>query len=155
MARSHGVVGIDIGTESTKAVFLEVVRGEDHPRVIAASVSLSQGMRKGVVFEPDQVALSLRKTIDALAQTTEGAAARYYASIGGIGLGYQKSRGLVAISRADGEVSGEDIRRSIIASEANLSRIQNREILHRIPLLYCVDNDTVTHDPLGLSGIKL
>jgi len=155
MARSRGIIGIDIGTESTKAVFLEAVRGEDHPRVVAVSASLSQGVRKGVVFEPDQLASSLRKTIDVLAQTAEGAAARYYVSIGGIGLGYQKSKGLVAISRADGEVSGEDIRRSIIASEANLARIQNREILHKIPLLYRVDNDTVTHDPAGLSGIKL
>ncbi|OGF74780.1 cell division protein FtsA [Candidatus Giovannonibacteria bacterium RIFCSPHIGHO2_02_FULL_46_20] len=155
MARPYGVIGIDLGTDSTKAVFLEAVRGEDQPRVAAVSVSLSQGIRKGVIFEPDQAALSLRKALDALSQATEGASARSYISIGGIGLGFQKSRGLIAISRADGEVSGEDIRRAVAASETNLSRVQNREILHKIPLLYYVDNDTVTHDPLGLSGIKL
>ena len=91
MARSRGIIGIDIGTESTKAVFLEAVRGEDHPRVVAVSASLSQGVRKGVVFEPDQLASSLRKTIDVLAQTAEGAAARYYVSIGGGGLGFLKN----------------------------------------------------------------
>ena len=76
MARPYGVIGIDFGTDSTKAVFLEAVRGEDQPRVAAVSVSLSQGIRKGVIFEPDQAALSLRKALDALSRATEGASVR-------------------------------------------------------------------------------
>src|SRR3989338_10543767 len=101
MARPYGVIGIDLGTDSTKAVFLGAGGGEDRPRVAAVSVSLSQGIRKGVIFEPDQAALSLRKALDALSQATEGASARSYISIGGVGLRIQKSRGSISISRAD------------------------------------------------------
>ena len=155
MARSRFVVGVDLGTETIKAVLLELVRGEDQPRVVGAAAAHTRGMRKGVILEPSEVAASLRETLDALQKSTDYKHASYFVGMGGIGLGYQKSRGLVAISRADGEVSPEDAKRAISASESNLARIQNRELLHRIPLWYRVDNDTTVYDPVGLSGIKL
>ncbi len=155
MPRSHGVIGIDLGTETIKTVLLEVVRGESSPRVLGVGVAPSAGMRKGVVLEPENVAESLRHALDNLHKSTEFKHASHYVGVGGIGLGFQKSRGLVAVSRADGFVSAEDARRAVAASETNLSRIQNREILHKIPLSYRIDNETITHDPVGLSGIKL
>lgn len=155
MARAHGIIGIDLGTETVKAVLLEVVRGEEVPRVIGVGIAASLGMRKGVVLEPEQMALSLRKALEALHKSTELKYATHYVGIGGIGLGFQKSRGLVAISRADGYVSSEDAKRAVAASETNLTRIQNREVLHKIPVSYRIDNETITHDPVGLSGIKL
>ncbi len=155
MARSQGIIGIDLGADTVKAVLLEMVKGEDLPRVVGVAAVPSQGMRKGVVLEPESVALSIREALNALAKTTEINRMNHYVGIGGLGIGYQKSRGLVAISRADGEVSVEDTKRAVAASEANLSRIQNREVLHKIPLSYRVDNETVTVDPVGLNGIKL
>jgi len=36
-----------------------------------------------------------------------------------------------------------------------LSHLQNKEILHRVPVVYRVDNEVATYDPVGLSGVKL
>lgn len=155
MARPFGVIGIDLGTDTIKAVLLGVFPGEDVPRVLGVAAATSQGMRRGNVLEPSVTAQSLMQALDLLAKSTELKTRRHYVGIGGVGLGCQKAHGLVAISRADGEVSPEDAKRAIAASEASLQRTQNRDILHRIPLIYRIDNDTTAHDPIGLSGIKL
>ena len=106
-------------------------------------------------MENESAARSLKETIENLKKTTGTNNAVMYVGIGGTGLAFQKSKGLVAISRADGQISKEDVKRAVATSETNLSRAQNREILHQIPISYKIDNETLTHDPVGLSGIKL
>ena len=150
----RGVIGIDLGTESVKAVALEVAANEEI-KILGTSATLSDGIKRGVIMDIDLAAASLAKAIDNLKKIAEIKNASIYISIGGVGLGFQKSKGLVAISRADGEVSKEDIKRAITTSEANMHRTQNREILHQLPVSYKIDNETVTHDPIGLSGVKL
>ncbi|KKT40997.1 MAG: Cell division protein ftsA [Candidatus Giovannonibacteria bacterium GW2011_GWA2_44_13b] len=148
------VIGIDLGTDSVKAVALEV--GNDgNVKVLGAASHASEGIRKGVIMENESAARSLKETIENLKKTTGTNNAVMYVGIGGTGLAFQKSKGLVAISRADGQISKEDVKRAVATSETNLSRAQNREILHQIPISYKIDNETLTHDPVGLSGIKL
>lgn len=150
-----GVIGIDLGTESIKAVALEAVPGEAVPRILGVGVALAKSMRKGSVIEPSEAASALRETMDALEKTTGIKSADIFVSFGGTGLSFQKSKGTIAISRADGEVTKEDAKRAMLTSENNISRIQNREILHKIAINYRVDGETPIHDPTGLSGVKL
>ncbi len=155
MQKSKGIVGIDLGTESIKVVALESVRGESLPRILGVGASLTKGMRKGVIYEESEVAESLKEAVDSLEKSTGLKHENFYIGVGGLGLGFQKSKGLIAISRADGEVSKEDMNRGIVSSETNLSRIQNREILHQIPISFRVDNEEPTNNPVGLTGMKL
>lgn len=152
--RSRGAIGIDFGTESIKAVALEIAQ-DGGIKILGASAALSEGLRKGVVVDIEAAAKSLSKTLESLQKSSDDHLGNIYAGIGGVGLGFQKSKGLVAVSRADGEVSKEDLKRAVAASETNLVRVQNREVLHSVPISYKIDNETVTHDPVGLSGIKL
>ncbi len=157
MPRLDGVIGIDLGTESIKAVALESVRGESGlaSKVLGVAMSKTEGMKKGVIFEVSDVARSIIKTLESLEKLTPIKNKTVYVGLGGAGINFQKSKGLIAISRADGEVSKDDIKRAISTSENNLARIQNREILHSIPFSFKIDNETATHDPLGLTGSKL
>lgn len=155
MARSRVAIGIDFGTEATKVVALEVVRGEETPRVIGVGASPTQGMRKGVIVEPELSALSLKEALGGLFKATEIQSGSYYVGIGGQGLGYQRARGSIRVSRADSVVSHEDVRRAMQTAENNLLRIQNREILQSFPISFRIDDDTTTRDPVGLTGIKL
>src|SRR3989344_3705623 len=153
------VIGIDLGTESIKAVALGTERvsggGEKPPRVLGVGAALTRGMRKGVIFEPEQGSGSVREALDALFKTTGIKNNAVFVGVGGLGLGFQKSRGLVAVSRADGEVSKEDVRRAITASETGMPRNQNREILHHISISFRVDSEAPVHDPVGWVGVKL
>jgi len=150
----NAVIGIDIGTDSIKVVALEP-SGDGGIKVLGAASRASEGIRKGVIMDYEAVARSLKEILENLEKITGLNSAAMFVGIGGTGLTFQKSKGLVAISRADGQISKEDVKRAVATSETNLSRAQNREILHQIPISYKIDNETLTHDPIGLSGIKL
>ncbi|MBI2023377.1 cell division protein FtsA [Candidatus Giovannonibacteria bacterium] len=152
---SQKVIAVDLGTDTIKSVALELVRGEIVPRVLGTGYAASAGVRKGSIVDSEDLAAALKESLDNLQKSTGIKAEKIFVGMGGQGLGFQKSKGLVAISRADNEVSKEDVKRALLASEANLQRIQNRDILHKIPISYTIDNEVVTHDPVGLAGIKL
>ena len=153
--RKNIAIGIDLGTDSIKTVALESVGGESLPRILGSGAAESRGMRKGTVIDSDELAIAIREAKEALEKSIGIKSGRAYVAVGGVGLGFQKARGLVAISRADGEITKEDIRRSWQASETSLSRLQNKEILHRMPLFYKIDSEAATNDPSGLIGAKL
>lgn len=153
--RRLGAIGMDLGTDSVKAVAIETFLGESAPRVIGVGAALARGVKKGAVTEPEEAGRAIKEAMDALEKSTGIKSRGAYVGIGGAGLSFQKSKGLVAISRADGEVAKEDASRAVAASEANLSRLQNKEVLHKFPITYRVDNDVSARDPVGLVGMRL
>lgn len=155
MKKSIFAIGVDLGTESIKAVALEISSANSVPVVLGVGGSIARGFRKGSIINPEEAAVSINEAITFLMKSSGVPKKNIYAGTGGLGISFQKSKGLVVISRADGEVSREDIKRTVLASEGGLSRLQNKEILHRAPLLYKVDNEMPSQDPSGLSGSKL
>src|SRR3989344_1031370 len=153
--RLKGAIGIDIGSESVKAVALEMVPGEKSARVVGVGAALTKGVKKGAVTEPEEAAKGLKEAMAALEKSTGIKSGDVYVGMGGAGLAFQKSKGLVAVSRADGEITKEDMARAISASETNLTRLQNREILHKFPVLFRIDSETIARDPVGLTGVRL
>jgi len=154
MKKSTFAIGIDLGTESIKAVALES-NESSAPKVLGIGGSISRGFKRGSIVDVEEAALSISEALISLSKSSGVPKENIYAGVGGLGISFQKSKGLVVISRADGEVSNEDMKRAVSASEGGLSRLQNKEILHRVPLLYKVDSEEPIQDPLGLSGSKL
>ena len=66
----------------------------------------------------------------------------------------EKSKGVVAVGKSNGEISQEDVERAIEAART-LSMPPNYEILHVIPIKFTVDNQEDIKDPIGMSGIRL
>jgi cell division protein FtsA len=66
----------------------------------------------------------------------------------------EKSKGVVAISKSDGEITDVDKDRAIDAASA-LSVPPNYEVLHVTPIRYTVDNQTDVKDPIGMTGVRL
>jgi cell division protein FtsA len=62
--------------------------------------------------------------------------------------------GVVAISRATGEIQESDVER-VIDQARSMAVPVNYEIIHIIPRNFSVDNQTDVKDPVGMSGIKL
>jgi len=75
-------------------------------------------------------------------------------SVGGSHIQSVESRGVIAVSRADGEITENDIIRVVDASQA-ISIPPNREVIHVIPRNFTLDGQTGIKDPLGMSGIRL
>jgi cell division protein FtsA len=66
----------------------------------------------------------------------------------------QLSKGVVAVSKADNEISEEDVARAVEASRAIATPL-NYEVLHVLPRSFAIDGQGSIKDPVGMTGIRL
>jgi len=77
-----------------------------------------------------------------------------YVGVSGTHISTMESRGVIAVSRADNEVTESDVARVIEAAQA-VATPPNYEILHVIPKFFTVDSQKGIKDPVGMTGIRL
>ena len=65
-----------------------------------------------------------------------------------------ETKGVIAVSRTDGEISKQDTQRAIDSVRLTPSK-PNREILHVIPRSFIIDGQEEIKDPTGMTGIRL
>jgi cell division protein FtsA len=149
-------VGIDVGTSTVNTVITKTdfSGASSKTQVIGVGVSPSFGLRKGVVVDIEDVVGSIRKSVEEAERVSGIKIDHAYISVGGNHIKSVFSKGVVAVSRADGEISNEDVERVIAASEA-ISLPLNREVLHVIPRVFTVDSETGIRNPVGMNGVRL
>ena len=153
-------VGIDVGTHQVKVIVAEKDSKNDTdslPRIIGSGVAESRGMRHGFVTNLSDAAKSIKQAVQSAEKSAGVPVKRAYISIGGVGLGAIISIGSVVATKADNEITDLDVKRAIEESEKELPNayIQNRKIIHTIPLEYRIDGKKVLGRPHGLKGVKL
>ncbi|MBI2625654.1 cell division protein FtsA [Candidatus Parcubacteria bacterium] len=155
MARLQHIVGIDCGSSTVQTVIAsEPAEPGGRLRVIGVGVAPSQGFRRGSVVDAEEAGRSIRQSV-AIAERMAGVKVNQaFVSIGGVHIGSQPSRGVIVVSRADGEISTEDVGRVLAAAQA-VSLPSNREVIHVIPREYFVDGEGGIPDPLGMKGVRL
>ncbi len=145
--------GLDIGTAKVCAVIVE--RGEqDVPRVIGVGTSPSRGMRKGIVVDLDK---TVRAVVDAVEQAEQMAGVEVdsmYVGIAGDHIRSFNSRGVIAVSRPDREITERDVGRVVDAAKA-VAIPMDREILHVLPQEFVVDGQDGIQVALGMTGVRL
>lgn len=153
-------VGIDIGTYQVKVVVTEIVKdGEKKiPKIIGTGFAESKGLRHGYIISNKEATQSIRSAVEAAEKASGVKIQKAYLAIGGIGLQSFTSNGSYMTSRADMEITELDIFKAqeICEQEIPTPLIQNRRILHNIPLSYKIDGKpTLSKTPLGMKGAKL
>ncbi|MEK7642932.1 MAG: cell division protein FtsA [Patescibacteria group bacterium] len=154
MAHQDYLVGLDIGSSTIRLVVAEK-KGEYALSVLGVGEAPADGVRKGAVADPDIVARSIQRALADLKKQTSIDVDHAYVSLGEPRVQTHIGKGAVSVSRADGEVTKEDVARVIEASEAALPRLGNREVIHTFPLFYSIDRDSGIREPVGLNGMKL
>lgn len=150
--------GIDIGTYYTKIVIVEETeeKGNRSLRVIGTGSAPTQGMHNGYVVNKDDVIKSLqiaRRAAQAISGTT---ILNAFLSIGSTSMKEVRVTGEVIISRADQEITENDINITLEkAYESVGETLSNYKILHEIPIEYRVDSMRVYNRPLGMKGTRL
>src|SRR3989338_2231371 len=138
MGRANVVTGIDVGNSFVKTVMVDLDRETLHSRLLGVGVAESHGLRRGVVIDMDEVIRDIGESVKR-AETAAGVKVnRAYVSVNGPHIKSQLSRGVIAVSRADEEISSNDIERAIDAASI-VSLPANREIIHVLPKNYLVD----------------
>ncbi|EKE11853.1 MAG: hypothetical protein ACD_15C00012G0009 [uncultured bacterium] len=154
MASRDIVVGIDIGSTSVRTVIAQVFPEEEKPRIIGVGLSASSGVRKGVIVDLEETIKSINDSVERAERTAGVAVNQAVVSIGGSHITSQNSKGVIAVGKADGEVTESDINRVINAAQA-ISIPANKEIIHIIPESYSLDDNKNIKDPLGMNGVRL
>jgi cell division protein FtsA len=154
MSRQSYITGIDVGSSQVRVVIAQKDPQSEEHKVIGVGSAPMAGMQKGVVTDVDEAVASVSKALDTAERIAGVPVERAYVSINGSHISSQNSRGVIAVSRADGEITPEDVDRVINAAQA-ISLPANREILHVLPQNFIVDGQEHIHDPVGMTGVRL
>src|SRR3989344_7295087 len=146
--------GIDIGTT---VVTTAVIRRERDGKLHLAGVGQapSAGLRRGAGVDAEAAAGALGRSLQGASRASGVSIRSAVVGVGGSHVGSFTARGVVAISRADGEITEDDAARVVRAAEGFISKNPNREVIHVIPREFKIDGQGGIRDPVGMAGMKL
>lgn len=154
MAKPYIISGIDIGNSQVKVVTAKISDDGLRPEIVGSGSALSRGLRKGMVVDMEETINNVHSAIQR-AEAMAGVKIRNaYLAVNGLHINTQTSRGVIAVSRADNEISQSDIDRVVKAASV-VSLPVNREIIHVIPRNFIVDGTEYVKNPLGMKGVRL
>jgi cell division protein FtsA len=154
MAREQYIVGLDIGTQTIRVVQGKLDEQTGKINIIGASSVPANGLRRGVIVDIDEAVSSISNALERVERMTAVPVRMANVAVGGNHIACVDSKGVIAVSRADGEISENDVVRVIDASQA-ISIPPNREVIHVIPKTFTLDGQSGIKDPLGMTGIRL
>ncbi len=145
--------GLDIGTAKVCAVIAER-GGQDIPKIIGVGTSASRGMRKGTVVDLEKTVRAVSDAIEQAEQMAGVEVDAVHVGIAGDHIRSFNSRGVIAVSRPDREITERDVDRVIEAAKA-VAIPMDREILHVLPQEFVVDSQDGIKVALGMTGVRL
>ena len=154
--RDEIIAGLDVGSTAIRLVIgqkIETPSGEEL-QIIGAVSSPTAGVNKGVVSSIEETTSSISACLEKAERLIGVPITSVWVSINDPHVKCERSKGVVAVSKSDGEINEADVNRAIEAARA-LAVPVNYEILHVIPVKFSVDNQTDIKDPIGMSGIRL
>jgi len=144
---------LDIGTKSLKMAVAKA-REDGTLEILGVAEEPSFGVQKSVVVRPEETAKHIVALMRRVEQMTSFSVEEVVVSLGGSRLFAVSSHGLVAVSRADGNISKEDVDRVLQAAQT-FSLSQNQEILEAYPTQYVVDGEPGIREPIGMKAVRL
>ena len=148
-------VGLDIGTSTVRCVVGMIdPNGSGKPSIIGHGSAPNQGMRKGIVVHVDDVAEAIVQAVTEAERISGFHISRATVNINGSHVSGMNSKGVIAISAANREITPED--RMRVEEAATVVQIPpNREIVQFFAKNYSLDGQQNIKDPVGMQGIRL
>jgi len=153
MPAARIVCGLDVGTTKVCAMVAEANVSEGLS-LLGVGESASHGLRQGNMVDLEATVEAIHAAMERAEQMAGTAVRSVYAGIAGDHLRSINSRGVIAVSGRDNEVTAEDLQRVVEAARA-LAIPSSRAILHVIPQGFIVDDQSGIQDPVGMSGVRL
>ena len=146
-------VGLDIGaTKVCTAIGEYDTRG--NLRIAGLGVLPVGGTRKGTIVNIDSTGAAVLECIEKTEQEAGRTVEELYVSIPAANLEGINSRGVVAVSAKNKEVSRLDVERVLDVARAIVVPM-DREIIHSLPQYYSIDNQEGVADPVNMIGVRL
>lgn len=153
-AQEEIYIGLDIGSTKVCCIVGLQEEGAQFPSIIGVGIAPTSGMRKGVVVDVEETVSSITAAVDEAERISGVVIDRATVSIDGAHVSSLNSKGVIAVGRADQEITVDDLHRVEEAATA-IQLPPNREILQVFPRFYSVDSQTNIKDPVGMNGVRL
>jgi cell division protein FtsA len=145
--------GIDIGTSTVRCV-VGAINQAGEPEIIGFGSAPNGGMRKGVVVLPDEVSHAISVAVEEAARHSGRTIRHATVNINGSHVTGSDSKGVIAISAANREITAEDQAR--VEDAATIMQMPaNREIIQVFPKSYRLDGQENIKNPVGMRGVRL
>jgi cell division protein FtsA len=156
VAREPYIIAFDIGSNSIKlAIAKDLTEDNQKLQILALVEKASNGIKRGLITNMNEASDSLVEAI-VQAESIIGLPIRKAIfGINGMHIGFVNSEGLVVVSRADSEITDNDVDRVINDSLTKAFNLNGQEILHIIPKSFTVDTQEGIRYPAGMIGSKL
>jgi len=147
------LVGIDIGCAKV-GVLIGHPAEDGTVEVVGRGKSRNRGSRKGNIVNVDATVAALKEATEEAEVMAGVEISRGYVGVAGTDVRSVNSRGMVSVSRKDGEISEGDVRR-VLDGAKSAALPSDREVLHAIPQQFMIDDQHGIADPLGMQGKRL
>lgn len=154
MAKQDIVGSVDLGSNHVVCV---VGRPSDNGiiEVLGAGRVETKGIKNGVVVDVKEASEAIEAAVKSAEESSEQVLKRLYVALRGSHLESHNSRGTVAISRTDKEITEEDVDAAVETAKRNIRISADREIIHSIPQGFTVNSQTGILNPVGMDGSHL
>ncbi|MFA5211518.1 MAG: cell division protein FtsA [Patescibacteria group bacterium] len=153
------VAGVDIGSNNIRLVVGQVGQNmaDNHNvlKIISAVEVPSEGIQKGQITSIEDLVSTVSGAIEKTEKIIGMPVEHVWVGVSGTQIISQDSKGIVSVSRNDGEITIEDIERAVESAKSISTPTLNHEIIHVLPKSYIVDGQTGIKDPVGMTGKRL
>ena len=153
---SSNFFGLDVGTSTVRCVVGVIESGDSaaRPAIIGHGSAPNLGMRKGVVIHIDDVAEAIAQAVTEAERHAGVQIHQATVNINGSHVGGVNSRGVIAISAANRDITADD--RMRVEEAATIVKLpSNREIIQVFAKNYRLDGQENIKDPIGMQGVRL
>ncbi|HEV8482023.1 MAG TPA: cell division protein FtsA [Blastocatellia bacterium] len=147
------IAALDIGTTEVRAVVGEITEA-DQLEIIGIGRAPSRGVRKGVVVNIEATVEATKHAVEEAEMMSGLPIDSAYVSLCGAQVRGINSRGVIAISRRNRDITEEDVYRVIEQARA-ISVPTDREIIDVLPQEFTVDGQDGIGNPIGFLGMRL
>jgi cell division protein FtsA len=147
-------IGLDIGTSAVRCVVGELSGDAATPSIIGFSEVENSGMRKGNIAHIDEVADIVIKAISETERMCGQEIHRATVNVNGSHVEGINSKGVIAISSTDRNITIED--RMRVEEAATIVQLPpNKDIIQVFAKNYRLDGQENIKDPVGMHGVRL
>ncbi len=147
------ISAIDVGTTKVCTIIADVAQNEG-VRIIGVGVTPSAGLHKGLVVNINEAKESIKESVRLAEQTSNCKVESAYIGVTGRHINSTNNHAVVAITRNDRLVRGDDLKR-VLQAARKVDVSSERRLLHAIPRTYSVDGQQGVENPVGMHGFRL
>lgn len=148
-------IGLDVGTSAVRCI-VGMVDADDNarPSIIGHGSSPNMGTRKGAVVHVDDVTEAIVQAVTEAERISGVQINRATVNVNGTHVEGMDSKGVIAISSNNREITPED-RMRVEEAATVIKMPANREIIQFFAKNYSLDGQRNIKDPVGMNGVRL